>query len=320
MLKQKNAASDLRRKRFGSGFGKNLSTNMAFLLMALPGAVWLFVFCYMPMGGLVIAFKNIDYAKGILGSDWAGLKNFEFLFKSPDLLVILRNTLGYNIVIITVGAIIPTIFSVGFSQLRNKRGGKVYQTLIMLPYFISWIVVTYIVYSFLSYRTGLVNHVLQAFGKEPVDWYANVGIWPFLLIFLALWKSVGYTTVVYIATIAGIDTSLYEAASIDGANKWQQIWYVTLPELSSVIIIMLILAIGKILNADFSLFYNVPMESGALLPVTNVISTYVYRALMINADIGMSSAAGFFQSVVGFVLVIGTNMIVRKIDEEKSLF
>ena len=150
MLKQKNAASDLRRKRFGSGFGKNLSTNMAFLLMALPGAVWLFVFCYMPMGGLVIAFKNIDYAKGILGSDWAGLKNFEFLFKSPDLLVILRNTLGYNIVIITVGAIIPTIFSVGFSQLRNKRGGKVYQTLIMLPYFISWIVVTYIVYSFLS--------------------------------------------------------------------------------------------------------------------------------------------------------------------------
>lgn len=320
MLKQKNAASDLRRKRFGSGFGKNLSTNMAFLLMALPGAVWLFVFCYMPMGGLVIAFKNIDYAKGILGSDWAGLKNFEFLFKSPDLLVILRNTLGYNIVIITVGAIIPTIFSVGFSQLRNKRGGKVYQTLIMLPYFISWIVVTYIVYSFLSYRTGLVNHVLQAFGKEPVDWYANVGMWPFLLIFLALWKSVGYTTVVYIATIAGIDTSLYEAASIDGANKWQQIWYVTLPELSSVIIIMLILAIGKILNADFSLFYNVPMESGALLPVTNVISTYVYRALMINADIGMSSAAGFFQSVVGFVLVIGTNMIVRKIDEEKSLF
>lgn len=320
MLKQKNAASDLRRKRFGSGFGKNLSTNMAFLLMALPGAVWLFVFCYMPMGGLVIAFKNIDYAKGILGSDWAGLKNFEFLFKSPDLLVILRNTLGYNIVIITVGAIIPTIFSVGFSQLRNKRGGKVYQTLIMLPYFISWIVVTYIVYSFLSYRTGLVNHILQAFGKEPVDWYANVGMWPFLLIFLALWKSVGYTTVVYIATIAGIDTSLYEAASIDGANKWQQIWYVTLPELSSVIIIMLILAIGKILNADFSLFYNVPMESGALLPVTNVISTYVYRALMINADIGMSSAAGFFQSVVGFVLVIGTNMIVRKIDEEKSLF
>ncbi len=320
MLKQKNAASDLRRKRFGSGFGKNLSTNMAFLLMALPGAVWLFVFCYMPMGGLVIAFKNIDYAKGILGSDWAGLKNFEFLFKSPDLPLILRNTLGYNIVTIILGAIIPTIFAIGFSQLRNKRGGKVYQTLIMLPYFISWIVVTYIVYSFLSYRTGLVNHILQAFGKEPVDWYAKVSIWPYLIVFLALWKSVGYTTVVYIATIAGIDSSLYEAASIDGANKWQQIWYVTLPELSSVIVIMLILAIGRILSADFSLFYNVPMEKGALLPVTNVISTYVYRALMINADIGMSSAAGFFQSVVGFILVIGTNMIVRKIDEEKSLF
>lgn len=320
MLKQKNAASDLRRKRFGSGFGKSLSTNMAFLLMALPGAFLIFVFCYMPMGGLVIAFKNIDYAKGILGSDWVGLKNFKFLFGSPDLPIILRNTIGYNVVTIALGAVIPTIFSIGFSQLRNKRGGKVYQTLIMLPYFISWIIVTYIVYSFLSYRTGLVNHILAAFGKEPVNWYSEIGMWPYLIVFLGLWKSVGYSTVVYLATIAGIDSSLYEAASIDGATKWQQIWYVTLPELSSVIIIMLVLAIGRILNADFSLFYNVPMESGTLLPVTNVISTYVYRALMLNADIGMSSAAGFFQSVVGFILVITANWVVKKIDEEKSMF
>ena len=320
MLNQKNKSASqtaIGRRRLGRS---SIGTNAAFLLMVLPGFLLTFAFCYMPMGGLVIAFKNIDYAKGIFGSDWVGLKNFKFLFDSPDLPVILRNTIGYNVVTIILGAIIPTIFSIGFSLLRNKRGGKVYQTLIMLPYFISWIIVTYIVYSFLSYKTGLVNHLLSAMGKEPVNWYSSVKLWPYLIVFLGLWKSVGYSTVVYIATISGIDSSLYEAAAIDGANKWHQIWYVTLPELSSVIIIMLILAIGKILNADFSLFYNVPMESGALMPVTNVISTYVYRALMLNADVGMSSAAGFFQSVVGFMLVMLANRVVKMIDEEKSMF
>ena len=320
MLNQKNKSASqtaIGRRRLGRS---SIGTNAAFLLMVLPGFLLTFVFCYMPIGGLVIAFKNIDYAKGIFGSDWVGLKNFKFLFDSPDLPLILKNTIGYNIIIIALGSVFPTIFSIGFSLLRNKRGGKVYQTLIMLPYFISWIIVTYIVYSFLSYSNGLVNHLLLRMGKDPVNWYSQIKLWPGLLIFLALWKSVGYSTVVYIATISGIDSSLYEAASIDGANKWHQIWYVTLPELSSVIIIMLILAIGRILSADFSLFYNVPMESGALMPVTNVISTYVYRALMLNADIGMSSAAGFFQSVVGFILVMLTNWVVRMIDEEKSLF
>lgn len=320
MLNQKTKSASqatIGRRKLG---GSSIGINAAFLLMVFPGFLLTFIFQYMPMGGLIIAFKNIDYAKGIFGSDWVGLKNFKFLFDSPDLPIILRNTIGYNLVTIILGAIIPTVFSIGFSLLRNKRGGKVYQTLIMLPYFISWIIVTYIVYSFLSYKTGLVNHLLAAIGKEPVDWYGAVKMWPYLIVFLGLWKSVGYSTVVYIATISGIDSSLYEAASIDGANKWHQIWYVTLPELSAVIIIMLILAIGKLLNADFSLFYNVPMESGALLPVTNVISTYVYRALMLNADIGMSSAAGFFQSVVGFILVMLANRVVKMIDEEKSMF
>ena len=320
MLNQKTKSASqtaIGRRRLGRS---SLGINVAFLLMVLPGFLLTFMFNYMPIGGLVIAFKNIDYAKGIFGSDWVGLKNFKFLFQSPDLPLILKNTIGYNVIIITLGAVFPTIFSVGFSLLRNKRSGKVYQTLIMLPYFISWIIVTYIVYSFLSYGNGLINHLLISLGKEPVNWYGEVKLWPALLIFLALWKSVGYSTVVYIATISGIDSSLYEAAAIDGANKWHQIWYITLPELSSVVIIMLILAIGKLLNADFSLFYNVPMESGALMPVTNVISTYVYRALMLNADIGMSSAAGFFQSVVGFILVMLANWIVKLIDEEKSLF
>lgn len=296
------------------------SLNMEFLLMVLPGALLIFMFAYMPMGGLVIAFKDIDYAKGIFGSPWAGLENFKFLFRSPDFSIILRNTLGYNIITIILGAIIPTAFAIGFSQLRNKRGGKVYQTIIMLPYFISWIIVTYIVYAFLSYHNGMINHLLKALGKEPVDWYNNIKFWPGFLIFMGLWKSVGYSTVVYLATITGIDSTLYEAASIDGATRRQQIWYITLPELSSVIIIMLIMAVGNVLNASFELFYNVPMESGSLLSVTNVISTYVYRALMINSDIGMSAAAGFFQSIVGFILVMLSNAIVKKIDEEKSMF
>lgn len=300
--------------------GSNLKTNLSYLLMTLPGALLLFVFCYMPIAGIVISFKDINYAKGIFGSPWVGFKNFEFLFKSPDLYVILRNTLGYNFINLILGMILPTGLAICLSQLRNKRGSKVYQTIIMLPHFISWIIVTYIVAAFLDYNNGMVNHILMSMGLEKADWYSNTKFWPFFLIFINQWKGIGYSSVVYLATIAGIDTSLYEAASIDGANRRQQIWHITIPELSSVVIIMTIMNIGKILNSDFSLFYNVPRESGALLPVTNVISTYVYRALMLNGDIGMSSAAGFFQSVVGFILVMTTNAIVNKIDSEKAMF
>lgn len=299
---------------------KSMQPNFAFLMMVLPGFILALLFNYLPLAGLSIAFKNIDYAKGILGSPWCGLKNFMFLFKSPDLPIILRNTLGYNIIGIILGVIVPVTLAIFFSQLRNKKFGKVYQTVMMLPYFVSWIIVTYIVYSFLSYNNGLINRILVALGKDPVSWYENKKFWPPFLILLALWKSMGYQTVVYIASIAGIDSSLYEAAAIDGANKRQQIIHIMLPELASIIIVLLIMAIGGVLNSSFELYYNVPMESGAILPVTNVISTYVYRALMLNADIGMSSAAGFFQSLVGFILIMVANGIVRKIDSEKAMF
>lgn len=299
---------------------KSMQLNFSFLMMVLPGFALALVFNYLPLAGLCIAFKNIDYAKGILGSPWCGLKNFMFLFQSPDLPVILRNTLGYNIIGIILGVIVPVALAICFSQLRNKRFGKVYQTVMMLPYFVSWIIVTYIVYSFLAYNNGLLNHILTGLGKDPVDWYGNKKFWPPFLILLSLWKGMGYQTVVYIASIAGIDSSLYEAAAIDGANKRQQIIHIMLPELASIIIVLLIMAIGGVLNSSFELYYNVPMESGAILPVTNVISTYVYRALMLNADIGMSSAAGFFQSIVGFILIMVANGIVRKIDSEKAMF
>lgn len=316
MVKQKENET----KKRGKVNTRSLGLNFAFIMMVLPGFLLMLIFHYLPLAGLCISFKDIDYAKGIFGSPWCGLDNFMFLFKSPDLPVILRNTLGYNIIGIILGAIVPVTFAICFSQLRNKRFSKVYQTVMMLPYFVSWIIVTYIVYSFLAYNNGMINHILMAMGKEKVDWYANLKFWPPFLILLSLWKGMGYNSVVYIASIAGIDTSLYEAAAIDGANKRQQLMHITIPELSSIIIILLIMSIGSILGSSFELFYNVPMESGTLIPVTNVISTYVYRALMVNADIGMSSAAGFFQSVVGFILVMTTNAIVRKIDAEKAMF
>ena len=295
--------------------------NLQFLLMVLPGTLLIFFLNYLPMFGIVIAFKEIDFAKGILMSPWVGFKNFEFLLRNPDLITILRNTIGYNLIFIALGAILPATLSIMLSMMINKRASKVYQTIVMMPHFISWVVVSYIVYAFLNYRLGLVNKgILEPLGIEAVDWYAQKGFWVILIIFLNSWKTFGYNSVVYLASIAGIDSSLYEAAAIDGANRRQQMWHITLPELKTIIIIMTTLNIGKIMSSDFGLFYNVPMESGALLPVTNVISTFVYRALKINNDIGMSSAAGLFQSVVGLIMICTTNMIVKRIDPEKSLF
>ena len=295
--------------------------NWEFLLMVLPGTLFVLVFSYLPMIGILIAFKSIDYSKGIIMSPWVGLQNFRFLFDNPDVWIILRNTIGYNLVFLTLGAVCPVAVAIMMSRMTNKRTVKVYQTMMMLPHFISWVVVSYIVYAFLSYSYGLLNtSLIPALGMEPINWYTEKQYWPFILVFLNTWKGLGYGAVVYIAAIAGIDTTLYEAAAIDGATKWQQTRYILIPELMSVIVIMLILNIGKMLNADFGLFYNVPMEHGELFPVTNVISTFVYRALKINGDIGMSSAVGFLQSVVGFVLIMLSNGIVRLIDEEKSLF
>mgnify|MGYP004605415351 FL=1 len=318
-VQQETICTEGSRKR--NGVAAAIRRNWQFLLMVVPGTLLAVVFSYLPMFGIVVAFKKIDYAKGIFGSPWVGMKNFNFLFGYPDLKIILRNTLGYNIMFIILGAVIPVTLAMLLSQLRNKRVSKVYQTVMMLPNFMSWVVVSYIVFAFLSFRLGIVNTMLlTGLGKAPVDWYSETKLWPFLIIFLNVWKSFGYNTVVYLAAIAGIDGALYEAAAIDGATRRQQMRYITLPELSNIVIIMMILGIGRIMTSDFGLFYNVPMEKGALFPVTNVISTFVYRSLKVNGDIGMSSAAGFFQSVIGFVLVVLTNGIVKRIDESKSLF
>ncbi len=294
--------------------------NKAYFMMALPGMLHGLIFCYLPLIGILIAFKDIDYSLGILKSPWCGLRNFKFLFSSPDTGIIFRNTLCYGAVGIILGAICPVALAVAFTKLRSKCVSKAYQTIAMLPYFISWIIVSYIVASFFDYKFGALNHLMKNLGREPIDWYSEIKVWPFLLVFLNLWKGLGYNAVVYIASIAGIDASLYEAAAIDGATSHQQTWYITLPQLSNIIAIMLIMSIGGLITSNFDLFYAVPKESGALFPVTNVINTFVYRSLKINNDIGMSSAAGLLQSVIGFILVTSSNFIMGKIDEDKAMF
>jgi putative aldouronate transport system permease protein len=294
--------------------------------MTLPGLVFVIIFNYIPMFGVIMAFKKVNFVDGILGSPWNGLDNFKFLFKN-QIGMLLRNTLGYNIVFITCGMLLKVSFAVALNELRSKMGKKIYQTIIMLPHFLSMIIISYLVLAFLNTEYGLVNtSILPALGAgdraNPTNWYLTTRIWPGLLIFIELWKGVGYGSIVYFAAIAGIDQEQYEAAVIDGATKFQQIWHITVPNLIPLMIILGILDVGKIFGSDFGLFYWVPQNQSKLLPVTQVITTYVYRTMRSAGanNLGLSAAAGLFQSVMGFILVITTNLIVRKIDPEKSLF
>ena len=293
--------------------------------LALPTFIWYLIFSYLPMFGLIIAFKDFKVAgkgflRSLVKSDWVGLKNFEFLFATKDAYIIIRNTLVYNIIFIILGIVIPVTLAIMLNQLNNKRLAKFYQTSMFLPHFLSWVVVSYFVFSFLSSDKGLVNQILASRGKEPVQWYMEKKYWPFILIFMNSWKTMGYNMIVYLAAITGMDESYYEAALMDGASKWQQVKYITLPLLKPIVIIMFILSVGRIFNADFGLFYQIPKNSGALFEVTDVLDTYVYRALSGTGSIGMSSAVAFFQSVVGCLMVVASNMIIRKVDKESALF
>ncbi|AIQ42769.1 ABC transporter permease subunit [Paenibacillus sp. FSL R7-0297] len=300
---------------------KDVLRNKVLLFMVLPGTLWFLFFSYLPMVGTVIAFKEYRFSRdgfwaSIINSKWVGWDNFKFLFSTNDAYLITRNTLLYNLAFIILGLILSVVMAVVLSEIANKKLAKFYQTGMFLPYFLSWVVVGYFAFSFLSSERGLLNAM---FGSN-ISWYSESKYWPFIIIFVFLWKAVGYNSVVYLAAIMGIDKSLYEAAMIDGASKFQQIRGITLPMLKPIITIMTLLAIGKIFYADFGLFYQVPRDSGTLYSVTNVIDTYVYRGLKTTGEIGMSTAAGLYQSVVGFVLVITSNYIVRKFDKDSALF
>ena len=291
------------------------------LIMMLPGLVYLLINNYLPMFGLIIAFKDINYAKGILGSDWIGFKNFEYLFSTRDAFVITRNTILYNGGFIILTTTIAIAVAIMLNEVKNKLAKSFYQSVILLPFLISMVIVSYLGFAFLSEDVGYLNKtILPMLGIDSISWYNEAKYWPYILTFIHIWKGVGFLCVIYLAAIIGIDQEYYEAATLDGANKWKQIIHITIPSIMPVIIMMTLLAIGRIFYSDFGLFYQVPMNSGALYDTTNVIDTYVYRGLMQLGDIGMSAAAGLYQSIVGFALVLLSNYLVSRKSKDNALF
>lgn len=307
-------------------FNKEFKKNKALFVMLLPGIILILLINYLPMAGVFVAFKDMrfysdNFIINFFKSKWIGFENFKFFINTPDAFTITRNTIGYNLAFIILGNLLALFFAICLNEIMHMKMAKFYQSTMLMPYFISWIVISYIVYGLLSTDLGLVNNsILVPLGKERIAWYTEPRYWPYILFIVNTIKTTGYNTIVYLAAITGISTEYYEAASIDGATKWQQTRYITLPQLSVVITIMILLGVGRIFNADFGLFYQVPMESGALFNVTNVIDTYVYRALRATGDIGMASAAGLYQSLCGFICIMVTNLIIRRYDKDKALF
>lgn len=307
-------------KKSAKGTKRRASNDAPLLLIALPGILYLLVNNYIPMFGIFLAFKDFSYAKGIFGSDWNGLKNFEYLFNS-DALIIFRNTLLYNLTFIVLGTVFAIMISIMIVEQGKKLRAKFFQSSLLLPNLLSWVIISFIGFAFLSTDNGFINtHILEAMNKEPISFYMEKKYWPFILTLVYLWKNLGYMSIIYVASIAGIDASIYEAAKIDGATKLEQIRHITLPLLKPTVIMLTILSIGRIFFSDFGLFYQVPMNSGAIYSVTQTIDTYVYRGLMELNDVGMSAAAGLFQSVLGFILVLSTNALVKRYSEENALF
>lgn len=279
-----------------------------------------FVFSYIPLYGLLICFKNYNYRQGILGSPWVGLDNFKFYVMSNDFTRTLWNTLELNCIFIVCGIVAAVLVAVLLFEITSRNATKVYQTMLITPHFVSWIIAAYIVYAILSPEYGILNKIIESMGGTGIAWYNTPEAWTWILLICSIWKHVGMDCVVYYAALMGIDTSLFEAAKIDGANKVQIAWYITVPTLVPLITILTILKIGSIFRADFGLFYQVPMDNGALYPRTDVIDTYVYRVFRQIGNLSMSTAIGFLQSIIGFIMVMTTNAVVKKVDPNRALF
>ena len=287
--------------------------------LALPAIIYMIIFNYIPLYGLILPFKNFNAAAGLFGSEWCGWDNFKFLFGGKSIMTALRNTICYNFAFIIIGKAIPIVLALLMFEV-SKKSVKFFHTTYLLPYFISIIAVSYIVNAFLNMDIGLVNKMLTRLGFDPVMWYTEPKYWPFIITISAVWKGAGYAAIIYYAALMGVDTELFEAAEIDGAGRFKQVWHISLPLIRSMIILTVILDIGKIMNSDFGLFYNIPMNSTLLYETTDTMDTFIYRALMSTGDVGMSSAASAFQAVCGFILVVTTNIIVNKLDPDSALF
>ena len=289
-------------------------------LLGLPGFIYIFINNYMPLYGLLIAFKDYRYDLGIARSAWVGLNNFKFLFATKDAWVITRNTILYNLAFIAVDVVCSVALAIFLNEIRSKMARKTYQTLILLPYLMSMVVVSYLAYAFLGDRTGIINAVIKSFGGKAIRFYQTQKYWPFILTFVNEWRMIGYGSIIYLSTLVGLGSEYFEAAEIDGATKWQQIKYITLPLLKPTIIMLVTLSMGRIFRSDFGLFYQVPRNQGLLYEITDTIDTYVFRALLQSGDIRLSSAAAFYQSVVCFITIILFNALIRKTNKESALF
>ncbi|MFD0693592.1 ABC transporter permease [Paenibacillus sp. GCM10027628] len=305
-----------------NGFVRDLIRNRTLYLMFLPVAALLFLFNYLPLAGLIIAFKNFSFDKGIFGSEWAKplLGNFDYLLSSSAAFRATRNTILLNALFISVGLVFEVGLALLLNEVRSKVFKRITQSMTFLPFFISWIVVGVFAYNLLSYESGALNRLLEQLGLQPVDFYNEAYLWPLILTVAIRWKVTGYGTIIYLAALTGIDQSYYEAAAIDGASRWQQTRYISIPMLKPTIIILTLLAVGRIMNADFGMFYAMVGDASPLFTTTDVIDTFVYRSLRQSGDIGMASAAGFVQSLVALVLVLTSNYIARKIDRDSAIF
>ncbi len=301
-------------------FGKKLRKNRVFLLMLLPAVLYTLVFSYYPMTGIVLAFKKYSYTGGIWGSPWNGFDNFKFFFQSGQAGLVTKNTVLYNIMFILVGTFFQIAVAILLTEIRNKTFRKTAQSLMFLPYFISWVIVGVIAFNVLSADYGFLNRVIEAFGGKPISFYTTPKVWPFILLFFNIWKGIGYGSVMYLAAIMGIDTSIYEAAAIDGANVFQRIFKITVPLIMPTTIILLLLSVGGIFKGNFDMFYNLVGSNGLLYNYTDVIDTLTFRALISSKDFGMAAAMGLYQSVLCFITVILVNKLVGKYDKDYTLF
>lgn len=294
--------------------------NLTLWLMALPGIVLFLCFAYLPMTGIVLAFKSFRPKAGMFLSPWVGLKNFEFMFRNATFWMTVRNTLLYNVAFLVIGIVGPLVFAIALNEARPKRAARLYQTLTIMPHFVSYVVVSVIVFAVLSADSGIMGNLYKDRGLQPIGFYSEPRYWPWILSGVYLWKHIGYSSIIFLGTITGISDEFYEAAVIDGATKWQQIRHITMPFLKPMVVVLTIMRVGQMFSSNFDLFYQVPMNSGQLYSVTNTINVFVYNTLRDSNNVSLSAAVGFVQSVAGFLLVMGTNRVIRAIDSDLAMF
>lgn len=301
-------------------FVQDLRKNRVYLCLLIPAIAYVLIFSYTPMVGVIMAFKRYNFAQGLFASPWVGLNNFKFLVASNKLWPLTRNTLLYNIAFIVVGIVMEVGFAVIINEMRCKWFKKIFQSFIFLPYFISWVIASAVVQTLLDYDSGLISRTVKSLGLPMVNVYVNAAPWPFLLVFFRMWKGVGYGSIVYLSAISGIDAEMYEAAEIDGANSWQKMFKITLPNLVPTMVIMFLLACGQIFRGDFGMFYQLIGNNGVLLEVGDILDLYIYRAMAGNANLGYGAAAGLYQSVLCFATILLANFIVKKVQPDYTLF